>query len=260
MNTSIVDEVALWAGLISSIVGIVLSIVAIVFAVLVDRSAREVTAQTIKSLQKIEADVERLSGDTRELIKAGWDKMLGSNYPTSPVQQDDTAAKELAAGIAAELKDELDIGHDKQIPKEIDEKLNGIIERLENAFAVQMREPLSDRTGNLVDYVNQSLASLSPMARAIAYFISTNFYHLTRKQYLALTKGALSEAVTELRKSGVLVPLQGRDEDGKKIPVYFFPPQISKAFRVAISLSQPLPEKALNLVASELKRIGYLTD
>lgn len=73
-----VEKIALWVGLISSIVSIVLSIVAIVFAGIVDRSARNVSAQTIKSLQKIESYVERLSSDTTGLIKAGWDRMLGT--------------------------------------------------------------------------------------------------------------------------------------------------------------------------------------
>jgi mannose/fructose/N-acetylgalactosamine-specific phosphotransferase system component IIC len=56
-----VEKIALWVGLIASIVSIVLSVVAIVFARIVDKSAREVSAQTIKSLQKIESYVERLS-------------------------------------------------------------------------------------------------------------------------------------------------------------------------------------------------------
>jgi len=65
------QTIALWVGLLSGIVGIVLSVVAIVFTVLVDRRSSQVTGQTIQSLQKIESAVERLSSDTRELIKAG---------------------------------------------------------------------------------------------------------------------------------------------------------------------------------------------
>ena|SRR5436190_17397695 len=100
-----VEQVALWVGLISGIVSIVMSVVAIAFAVMVDRSSRAVTAQTIKSLQKIESDVERLSSDTRELIKAGWDRMLGSVSLAYPPES--TAPSQLASGIAAELKSEL---------------------------------------------------------------------------------------------------------------------------------------------------------
>ena len=70
-----VETAGLWIGLISGIVSIVLSIVAIAFARAVDRSSRQVTEQTIKSLQKIETEVARLSDDTRELDKG----RLGEN-------------------------------------------------------------------------------------------------------------------------------------------------------------------------------------
>ena len=70
-------QLSLWAGLIASIAGIVLSVAALIFGVWVNNRATEVRDQTIKSLQKIESAVERLSEDTRGLINAGWDKMLG---------------------------------------------------------------------------------------------------------------------------------------------------------------------------------------
>src|SRR5258706_16016557 len=95
-----VEKIALWVGLFASIVSIVLSFVAIAFAILVDRGARAVSGQTIKSLQKIESDVQRQSDDTRELIKAGWDKMLiGVDKELQP-KPFDTSPKDLAAGIA----------------------------------------------------------------------------------------------------------------------------------------------------------------
>src|SRR5262245_13410053 len=105
---STVETVALWVGLISSIVSIVLSIVAIVFSLLVERQSSRVAAQTIQSLQKIESAVERLSSDTRELVKAGWDKMLGYVAPpllNAPIP--DAAAKSVASGITAELRADL---------------------------------------------------------------------------------------------------------------------------------------------------------
>src|SRR5579864_4569961 len=78
------ESVAFWVGFIGSMVGIVLSIVAIVFSILVDRRSSRISDHTIQSLQKIESAVERLSSDTRELIKAGWDKMLGNVDKASP--------------------------------------------------------------------------------------------------------------------------------------------------------------------------------
>ena len=105
------ERVALWVGLFAGVVSIVMSFVAIAFAILVDRSARAVSSQTIKSLQKIESEVERLSGDTRELIKAGWDKMLGNVDRDSHVKTIETPAKEVAAGVASELRAELGLIH-----------------------------------------------------------------------------------------------------------------------------------------------------
>ena len=64
--------------MISSIVIVVLSIVTIAFAVLVNNRASDINDKMIQSLQKIEFAVERSSEDTRELIKADWDKMLGN--------------------------------------------------------------------------------------------------------------------------------------------------------------------------------------
>jgi hypothetical protein len=257
-----VDHIALWAGLISSIISIVLSVVAIAFAILVDRSSRQVTAQTIKSLQKIEADVDRLSGDTRELIKGAWDKMLGSNYPSAPARPDDSIAKELAAGIATELRAELEIGRDKGHAVEetpLEAKLDGLIQRLEGTLAAQMRgEPSSERAGALVDHASDLLRSLSPTARTLASLISG--FHLSRQQYLALAKGALSDAIAELRAAGILVPLRGVGPDGKQIPVYFYPPQLTKVLRAVIPLMPSPPEETLSLVANELKRIKYSSD
>ena len=47
------ERVALWVGLFAGVVSIVMSFVAIAFAILVDRSARAVSSQTIKSLQRL---------------------------------------------------------------------------------------------------------------------------------------------------------------------------------------------------------------
>jgi hypothetical protein len=99
-----IQSVATWVGLIASIAGIVLSLVAIVFSVLVDRRSSTISERTIQSLQKIESAVERSSTDTRELIKAGWDKMLGSvdrSFPTGGNVE--SSAKDIAAGIVLRL-------------------------------------------------------------------------------------------------------------------------------------------------------------
>src|ERR1700685_4034520 len=65
-------------GVFSSVVSIVLSVVAIVFARDVDRRSMEVNNETIRSLETIQATVQRLSDDTGGLIKMAWERMLGS--------------------------------------------------------------------------------------------------------------------------------------------------------------------------------------
>src|SRR5918911_2718114 len=159
-----VEKIALWAGLISSIVSIVLSFVAIGFAILVDRSAREISAQTIKSLQKIDSDVERLSDDTRELIKAGWDKMLVNvdrGLITPP--NNESQAKEIASGIVAELREELDSQKSEHagsaaIPPDQIQKMNELLERIESTLTAQLRtQGASERLSDIVDQVNSGL-------------------------------------------------------------------------------------------------------
>ena len=99
-NVNDVEAVALWVGLLAGLASVVLAVVAIWFAFWVNDRATEVNDQTIRSLQKIEAQVERAADDTTNLIKGAWDKMLGQVPP-----QDTTSSgsmQEVAAGLAAD--------------------------------------------------------------------------------------------------------------------------------------------------------------
>jgi hypothetical protein len=79
-----VQNVGSWIGLVSAIVSIVLSVVAIMFARDVDRRSLEINTQTIRSLEAIQAAVQRLSDDTGGLIKVAWERMLGSVSSNGP--------------------------------------------------------------------------------------------------------------------------------------------------------------------------------
>ena len=155
---------------ISSIAGIVLSIVAIVFSILVDRRSSKVSDQTIQSLQKIESTVEHLSSDTRELIKAGWDKMLGS-VDRAPSNAAEVSAKQIAEGIVAELRSELaGLKAEKaavlQRPLTIERALSSVETSLEAQLKNQRRT-----TGRPSEALNRMVAAvteLSPTAREIA--------------------------------------------------------------------------------------------
>jgi hypothetical protein len=123
-----VETVALWAGLISSIAGIVLSIVAMVFAIWVNNRATDINNQMIRSLQKIESSVERVSTDTRELITAAWNKMLGDmGRDTEADSASSETPDEISSGIASEVRSEL-MGDDEE------EEATTKIDRLERAL------------------------------------------------------------------------------------------------------------------------------
>ena len=257
-----VEAIALWIGLVSSIAGIVLSIVATVFAVYVNNRASEINDRTIQSLQKIESAVDRSSEDTRELIRAGWNKMLGNVGKPSNTESDSASAREIASGLAAELRAELGLGGSNEPSPQTDEieRLNDLLENLE----ISMEAQLTDRDyletpGEALDYSVAKLRNLAPRPQALVQAIVS--LHLTREQYRRLLKSSvLSPAVADLRRNGLLVPLEGRGEDGEEIPVYYFPPSLSEAIRTAILLLPDIPHEVQETVNAELRRVGYFED
>jgi hypothetical protein len=257
-----VEKIALWFGLVSSIVSIVLSIVAILFARIVDKSARDVSDQTIKSLQKIESDVARLSSDTTGLIKAGWDRMLGS-VGTFPVGDANISAKEIASGLLAELRanTEEQVGQNEDTDLQHGQNLTDLFKYLERSLEAQIRtQSRSERPSEALDHVVSLLNSLPLEARALARLIADRGSHLSFNQFQSLLKDSwLSEAVSELRDKGLLIPLSGVDPSkGKPIPVYYFPPTLSHALRAALLLLPDTPEDVETRILAELKRIGYV--
>jgi hypothetical protein len=257
-----VEHVALWVGLIASIVSIVLSGVAIAFAVMVDRGARAVTAQTIKSLQKIESDVERVSSDTRDLIKAGWDRMLGS-VPLAHAT--DTGARgELAAGIAAEVKSELaTVVHetDKATQEILERRLVDVIDAFESSLTTVPRtESRVSRRSVAVEEVRSRLELLSPGALAMAAAIVGENRHLEAEQYRELRDGPSGGALRELRRAGLLAPHVAAGKSDNDPPVYFFPGRLPSTLRTALPLVASPGREADELVRAELKRVGYSPD
>jgi hypothetical protein len=256
-----VEKIALWLGLVSSIVSIVLSVVAIVFARMVDKSARDVSDQTIRSLQKIEGYVERLSSDTTGLIKAGWDRMLGN--VGSPPNDVSGSAKEMAAGLLAEMRAQLGLSETGQRDShqelsKRDEELDDALKGMRGALEAQLRtQKRSDRPSEVLDDVSKRLRSLTPEARALAALIGPG-RHLTFDQFQHLLKdSSLSDAVSELRDEGLLVPLEGYSRIGKPIPVYYFPSGLSDIVRAALLLMPEVDAELRAFVAAELEGVGY---
>jgi len=220
-----VESVAFWVGLIGSIVGIVLSVVAIVFSILVDRRSSKVSDHTIQSLQKIESAVERLSSDTRELIKAGWDKMIGNVDRTPPSIAGDSNAKDVAAGIAAELRSELaslantkGSHHDKS-PVQA-EQLEQYLKNFEASLMAQLKANQANvrpsvRLEGLLDTVSELSKPTQALVRAIRNV------HLTQNEYKRLSDGRFGASILELRRAGLLAPAVHQTSHGPE-PCYYF--------------------------------------
>ncbi len=260
-----VEKIALWAGLISSIVSIVLSVVATTFAILVNNRSEKVSDATIKSLQKIESTVERLSDDTSSLIKAAWDTMLGSfsgNSLPKDAGVSSKAAREIASGLATEVRSDIGLP-DQESGKtgemnvtELSKKVDRALEKMQESITGQLKGlARQNRPAAVFNKVNE-LERLSPSAQSLAASIKA---HLTREQYDALDKGPLGEALRELRKAGVLIPVTGF-EDGKDVPVYYFPPNQARNLRSALLLLGRPPADVKQIVNSELARVKYDPD
>jgi hypothetical protein len=253
------QTVAFWMSFIGSIVGIVLSIVAIVFSILVDRRSSKVSDHTIQSLQKIESTIERVSSDTRELIKAGWDKMLGNVDRVSPPISSESSAKELAAGIAAELRSELvGLKSNKAQSEKPDmpvEQLEKYVKDLETRVTDILRaQTLERRPSAKFSDVLEKINTLPPTALTLLRAIRN--VHLTRKEYSRLSAGRFGPALNELRRAGLIVPVAHKSPRGIE-PCYYFPSGIGAIARALFDdMSEPPPELQQE-IERELKSIGY---
>jgi hypothetical protein len=259
-----VEKIALWVGLISSVISIVLSIVAMVFAILVNYRSEKVTDQTIKSLQKIESTVERLSDDTSNLIKGAWDTMLGSvsRSVSKGNGLSEAAAKEIASGLATEVRSEIGIAPRESSTtgvnvSEFEKKLDAALQKMQETVVSQLRSIARESRPDAIFKKLKVLERLSPAAQELAFNIKK--YHLTREQYKALEKSSLSGALQELRDFGLLVPVTGH-EDGKATPVYYFPSGQAKLLRSALLLLERPQYEIREAVKEELDKAGYKQD
>ncbi len=251
-----VEKVALWAGLIASIVSIVLSIVAIAFAILVNQRSERVSDQTLKSLQKIESTVERLSSDTTGLIKGAWDKMLGGlGTPQEPAKER-LALKEIASGMADEVRVELGLADQTNkapASPELIQRFESALQNLEESIQGQLASGRRSLRPGTTFAIYRTLKQLTPEARELASAIRG--FHLTRQQYKALADGPLAAALRELRQSGLLVPLRDPDQT----LVYWFPSDRSELVKLALVTLDPSSADVGKHVESELQRVGYHT-
>ncbi len=250
-----IETVALWAGLIASIISSVLSVVAIWFAVHVNARSEAVGDQTIRSLQKIETFVQKLSDDTSGLVKAAWDKMLGSMYRSEGTQaQEKSAVREIASGLTAELKTELEeeaqpsTGSEQ---RELAERLEKALDTWESALEAQIASVPRPRVQRETFSIYRLLRKLSPQALELVARIRD--YHLSRPEYRTLVKSGLGPVLDELRRAGLVVPLKSK----AGALVYWYPstvaPRVREALK-AVNRSEPAVQKE---IGDALAGAGY---
>lgn len=254
-----VETVALWLGLFAGIVSTVLAVVAIAFTFVVDRRSSAINEQMIKSLQKIESTVEGVAGDTADLIKVAWDRMLpGSPTPSgADDSSDDESVRAIAAGVAAELKAEL-APEANEAGQAAIQHLDEAVQRLERTMRAQLRSggSQSSSRSDRFEVLQARLQNVSVEARELARQLALS-KHLTRDQYRKLLEGPLARPLRELRQDAILVPLQGRDPDGTEIPVYFFAPGNYRLVQPVISFLEPTPRDVRERVRGVLESTGY---
>ncbi|HEU4413261.1 MAG TPA: hypothetical protein VFT65_00655 [Candidatus Angelobacter sp.] len=140
---------------------------------------------------------------------------------------------------------------------ELSEKIDKAIEKLQDTVEGQLKAlNRKDGPAAVFDKVS-ALDRLSLPAQELAKTIRRA--HLTRTHYDALQKGPLGSVLRELREAGLLVPLRGKEE-GKKTPVYYFPPGQANTLRSALLLMPSAPSSVKALVKSELEKVGYGPD
>jgi hypothetical protein len=249
-----VEHVAVWIGLLTGLVGIVLAVVAIVFTVLVNRRADTVNNATIRALAQIEADVSRLGNDVRELIKDAWGTMLHQRGPIGISGPDEAVRPdELAQGLAAEVSSDL-ASEGGQVTQQVRDALNQFAERLSEQLGAVTPGPAgtlsqAERMSRVVGILERR----SPEALQLLRRLSRG-KHLRRDQYLKLTKSDIAAAVAELRRAGLLLPLRVRKTEE---PVYWIPGAIADLIEVGGKLVPDPPADSAKKVDDILREVGY---
>jgi hypothetical protein len=250
-----VDTVALWSGLISAIVSIVLSIVAIWFARDVDRRSLEINTQTIRSLEAIQAAVQRLSDDTGGLIKVAWERMLGSVGASSP--RADTDLQTMLAGLVGELRQDT---ADLPAGASVDRLIRGMDDRVRRA-AVRHGERGSMPRSWAFNVVVDAIESMSPVAIELLRELQGGHF-LTRAQYQQLRRDPeLAVAIDELRDRDLVMPYQRHGAKGEET-LYGIAPWLHGVIGPALVFtdhetpSSPETER----VRAALREVGYLAE
>jgi hypothetical protein len=238
------------------VVSIVLSVVAILFARDVDRRSIAISNQTIRSLESIQATVQRLSDDTGGLIKVAWERMLGSMGAQPQVDHELLGT---LSGLLAEFRQDAD-----------DLAPGTGLEKLARDVGDRVRRATSRRSGAERDAAPSNWAfnaavaaieSLSPLSIELLRALEGS-HHLTRTQYQLLKRDSdLAIALDELRDQDILMPLQGHGHHGEET-VYGLAPWFHRVIGPALVFTgheTPSSPEGRRVTAA-LNAVGYLAD
>jgi hypothetical protein len=169
----------------------------------------EISSQTIRSLESIQATVQRLSDDTGGLIKVAWERMLGS----MPAPRADGDFQGLLSGLLGEFRQDV-----TELPPgaSVEKLTRDVAERLRRATTQGLgggRE--SQLKGWAFDAVAEAIESLPPLAIELLRRLERG-QHFTRDDYRELRRDPeLATALDELRDRDLLVPFHHRGAHGE---------------------------------------------
>lgn len=158
----------------------------------------------------------------------------------------------VAAGLADELRVELARTFTKH-----GTKMETVFSSFEAHLAMAMKSLTSVQRADPLRLASDvTKKKLSPEAQALLVAVSDT--HLTARQYRSLLDdNKFGVALGELRAVGFLIPLAGRDEKGDKIPVYWFPPELSGLLRTLSKRLLGSKARKIDEARCALRNVGY---
>jgi hypothetical protein len=257
-----VEHVATWVGLITGVIGVTLSLLAGWFAFEVNKRADTINNQVITTLQKIESAVERTSTDTQGLIKVAWHRLVVNGEHTGHELPDDseekTEARSMTSGLAAEAVAEMAGRSNGGANGNGSGGLASLEQRFEELLSfAEIRGGVNhgdQPSSTALAELGRRIEDASPLAVEVVRALSEAGAPLQRQQYADLVAIAtFGEALTELRRCGILAPLSSSGERYS----YYFPPGVDTLVPHAVTLFAGEFPTERALVASAFTHVGY---
>ncbi len=165
------------------------------------------------------------------------------------------SATSLSSPVAAGLSEELR-GDVARMLREQENRIQELFESFENRVTSMIEAQRETAKAPFSRLTHLILAELSPGAKRLLKPIAASS-HLTRQQYEQLVHSEYAPMIEELRHNNLLVPLTGKDENKKRVPVYWLPPGTKG---VITPIAAKLPDddpNATRALLNALAEMGY---